>query len=148
VDHRANSRQINQSMQGHPTLLQLADRTLVRSEGEGRQNRECGESDGDVRALENVLAEEREIEAEVEDQIGRKVKARIGETHQTEAAAVGRQPVPTAELPQWGNAQGQQQEAQAPITGLVGDLLDRVRPEFVAIETDRQAEQWQDPRTR
>ena len=97
-------------------------------DGERYQEEEAREAKGDVGAVRDVLEDVVEIEERVEHDVGREVQADVEEREQSEHTAQPYELVPAGDTPQRRHAQGDEQEAQSPFSGLVGDGLDRVRP--------------------
>ena len=84
------------------------------------------ETDGDIRPFRHVQDNLVPVEELVQHQVGGEVQAGVEKRKQAEHPAEPNQRVLTGDFPQRRDRQGDEQEAQRPFTGEMGDFLDRV----------------------
>ena len=101
------------------------------SDGKRNQQHERGEADGDITALGDVLPHLREIEKFIQPDVGGEVQARVEKGKQAEHTAETDQIGEAQDFAQRGDGQSEQEEAQRPVAGGVGDELDGIGGEIV-----------------
>jgi hypothetical protein len=89
------------------------------------QNERC-ESDGDERALGDILQDLIEREELIEIDVRGEMQESIEEREQSDHSSKPREPGPAGELTQGCNGESDDNEAKSPDPGLFGDVLDGV----------------------
>jgi len=124
-------------VQGRPAPAQAADPAARRRDGERDEQDERRESHRDVRPLGHVLQHvpqrvALEEQALIEHDPGEEVQRGVGERQQADGAAEPDDAVPSGQSPDGSHGEGAEEQADRPVAGAVGDLLDRVRAEVVS----------------
>jgi len=133
--HRAY---VDQAMQRSPALPEPPDHASRRSRCEGNHQHKSQEphrdefSLGDI--LPNVVPDEKFIEPKIRREMERPIKKRKQPQH----APVLNQPILLRELPQRRNRQRDQQKAQCPVAGCMGNHFQWVCAEIPLIRRQRQ----------
>ncbi len=123
--------EVDQPVQRLPAPAEPPRRGASRGGRQAQQHQEGREAHRDVGALEDVLAQERPLEPEVEAHVGGQVQARVEEGEEPQGPALEDERAPAAEPPDRRHHQAQHQEAQRPQAGGVRHRLDGVRAEIV-----------------
>jgi len=134
-------RRIHEPVQALPVTTEAPHPTCGRRHGERHQHQECGEPDGNVRALDDVSADGRQVEPLVEHQPVEEVQAQVGKGVEAEHASQAHQPRFAQLDGERRNEQGGEQQAQAPVAEPIHDLVDRVWPEARACDAERTRKQ-------
>jgi len=131
VDHAAESADVDEPVQRLPALAaQAANPTSGGGQRKGDQQYEAEEPHGDKGPLGHILPHAAEIESLVRPNVGEEVQANVEESEQAEHAAEANEVGKLQELAERRDGEGDEQEAQRPITGEVLDEFDRIGGEF------------------
>ena len=126
VENDQDRNGINQGMEPAPVVSQPL-RHFVRGRHRQRDEQDkSGETDSDIRPLRHVQDDLVPVEELVQHQVGGEVQAGVKKRKQAQHPAEPDQRVLAGDLPQRRDRQGNEQEAQRPFTGEMGNFLDRV----------------------